>query len=113
MDGPHGPSHRAGARRRGWTSRVGSGKSYVAARGERHGVARTVHGYGSQRDRVVRTAAARARPPAYTRKAPKTDRTRDGGAVHALAAALATRRAGNAACRRARDSRGASAAPGF
>src|SRR3989442_7257636 len=97
MDGPHGPSYRAGVRRRGWTSRVGSGKSHVAPRGKRHGVARTVHGCGSQRDRVVRTAAARAHPPAYTRKAPKTDRTPDGGSVHALAAALGTSCAGDAA----------------
>src|SRR2546428_11550268 len=88
MDGPHGPSHRAGARRRGWTSRVGSGKSHVAPRGERHGVARTVHGCGSHRDRVVRTAAALAHPPAYTRKAPETGPNPGGGSSHSVGASL-------------------------
>ncbi len=67
-------------------------KALLRLEAERRGLARAVREEGPGADRVVRPAAAGADPSPDAGPAAQADRAGDGGAVHALAAALAARR---------------------
>ncbi len=90
-----------------------STSAFCASKRRARSCADSFTGDDRARNRMVRTPPPRAHSPPHHRQTAQRNRARDASAIHALAAALAARRAGHATPRRTRHARSPAPAAGI